>query len=406
MSTPRPDGHTPVELAIVCAVELITDPVELDDLETQWDQLAIACQAPMMSPAFVMAWWRHLAPVTACARVVVVREDDRLIGIAPFYIDMAKPHRRDLRLPGIEIGARLAPLALPGREADVAQGIMQALMRTQPRPDLIALEGMPLTANWAADMRAQASGRMRPITWQYQVHGCPVTTLDAGSFDGWLATKSSHFRSHMRRQRRQFAAAEGTTRVSDPTTLNADITTFMRLHTARWEHRGGSSLTALGTRLPAMLKDMGTTLLHEHDSRFRLYMLEVAGEPMGAHLCLAAGGYVIGMATGWDERFAQLRPGNIGALATIEHALTQGDRCFDMGVVELAYKARFADTSAPVAWTVLIPGGRRFPQTYLSVASMVGRQSIRNAIKQRVSSKQKDHYRRLRQRLRKRRPAR
>ena len=244
----------------MCSVELITDLSDLDGPETQWDRLAVACQAPMMSPACVMAWWRHLAPATARARVVVVKEGDKLIGIAPFYIDLAK-RRRDLRLPGIEIGARLAPLALSGHEADVAQGIMQAVTHSEPRPDLIALEGMPLTSNWASDMRTNSPRRARPIAWQYQVLSCPVVTLNTKSFDEWLGSKSSKFRSQMRRARRDFTSVGGTERISTSETLRGDIAALMHLHESRWTHRGRSSFADYGDALPAMLHDIGQTLL-------------------------------------------------------------------------------------------------------------------------------------------------
>ena len=389
----------------MCAVKLITDLSELGEVEAQWDRLAVACQAPMMSPACVMAWWRHLAPATACARVVVLEEDETLIGIAPFYIDpAARRGRRDLRLPGIEIGARLAPLALPGREADVAQEIMRTVIHTEPRPDLIALEGMPLAFNWPHDMQTRSPGRVRPTVWQYQVLSCPVVTLNAKSFDEWLSGKSSKFRSQMRRAKRDFAAAGGTERISTLETLRGDIAALMHLHESRWTHRGRSSFAAYGNALPAMLHDIGQTLLKK-DGRFRLRMLEIDKRPICADLTLSAGGRVIGMISGWDDHFANLKPSMLAMLGTIEEALSRGDRLFDLGVVDKSYKLRFADTNAPVSWTILLPKGMRFPKTYCSVTLMVGRHTIKSAIKQRASSEQRDRYRRLRQRLRERRLA-
>jgi len=173
----------------------------------------------------------------------------------------------------------------------------------------------------------------------------------------------------------------------------------MRLHAQRWESRGKSNLIALGAGLPAMLKDMGTALLTQHDGRFRLQILEVADEPAAAQLCLAAGGYVVGAIIGWDERFARLRPGNVGMLASIEEGFVRGDQYFDMGVVDQSYKLRFTDTSAPVGWTVIMLPGPRLPLTFLSVAAMVGRREMRNTAKRVMTREQADRYRRLRKRL-------
>ena len=164
--------------------EVITELRELDPLESAWDELAVANRLPLMSPACVMAWWRHLAPPGAEPRIVAVRDGEQLVGLAPFY-----GYRRrgggglGLRLPGIELAGRLAPLAVPGRERAVAQALGRALTGSDPRPDLVILEGMPITPDWAAALREAWPGRLRPASRRYQVSGCPTVSLNAGSFD-------------------------------------------------------------------------------------------------------------------------------------------------------------------------------------------------------------------------------
>src|SRR5205085_1886435 len=129
----------------VLVPELITELSDLDALEPAWDQLAVANRLPLMSPACVRAWWRHLAPATARPQVIVVTDEQQLVGLAPFYIDLARPARR-LRLPGIELAGRLAPLAEPGREREVAESAGPVLAGVTPRPELVALEGTPLSS--------------------------------------------------------------------------------------------------------------------------------------------------------------------------------------------------------------------------------------------------------------------
>ncbi len=116
-------------------------------LRSEWDELAVACALPLMAPATVMSWWRHLAPPSAEPRSVAVRDGKQLIGLAPFYVTPEARQRVDYRLPGIELAARLSPLATPGREWEVAGVVAQALATARPRPDLIALEGHPSRLN-------------------------------------------------------------------------------------------------------------------------------------------------------------------------------------------------------------------------------------------------------------------
>ena len=286
------------------ATELITDISETSALQNEWDELADNAQLPLMAPACAHAWWRHLAPATARARIVTVSAGGRLIGIAPFYVDPAASHGRlDMRLPGIELAGRLAPLAAAGREREVASEIARAIALAVPRPDVVAIEGLPCTMSWPASLRADWPGRARPVSSTYSTHSCPTVSLEGASFEQWLASKSSNFRGQMRRLLRQFAAAGGTERACTIDTLAADVETFMHLHASRWERRGGSHVLALGERLAAMLRDLGASQLES--GRFRLRLLEIDGEPVSAQLFVAAGGRVLYVNGGWDERYAR-----------------------------------------------------------------------------------------------------
>jgi CelD/BcsL family acetyltransferase involved in cellulose biosynthesis len=379
--------------------EVITERSKLDPLQAEWDELAVANQLPLMSPACVMAWWRHLASSGAEPRVVVVRDGDQLVGLAPFYVDLGRSGGGlGLRLPGIELGGRLAPLAAAGHQPAVAETLAKMLADSSLRPALVAFEGMPLLADWATTLREAWPGRRRPASRRYQVSGCPIVSLQGSSFDAWLSAKSSNFRREMRRLRRQFAAAGGTTRSSTLDTLSADIDVFVRLHGSRWEDRGSSRLLDLGVDLPAVLNDIGQTLLNR-EGRFRLRLCEVEGEPISAQLFLAAGGRVLYINGGWDERFAKFKPSMLGILAVIEDAFERGEDCVDLGLGEQHYKLRFADDNDLVAWTILIPAGVQLPLILLRTMPMRGRARLQSMLKQRLSEKQFSKLRRGLRRL-------
>jgi CelD/BcsL family acetyltransferase involved in cellulose biosynthesis len=378
---------------------LVTDREELDALVSDWDALAVANERPQMAPGWVLAWWDHAAPAGALVRVVAVRDGERLVGLAPFYVEpSARRTRIDYRLAGIELCAGLEPLALPGREWEVAAAIGAALDGAMPRPDVIALEGVPLGAHWPLALREGWPGRRRPTLRRYHLQGCPLATLREDSFERWFAAKSSNFRSQMRRLRRQFEAAGGTTRLADATTLHDDVAAFVRLHAGRWEDRGHSNLVALGERLPELLEDAGRALVDA--GRFRLRMLELDGEPISAQLFLVAGGTVLYLNGGWDERHAKLKPSMLGLLDTVEEAFAHGQRRIDLGLGEQAYKLRFADGSDPVAWSILLAPGARRPLARAHIAPMLARYALRDAAKRVLSPEQADRLRALRGRVR------
>lgn len=381
------------------ASEVVTELSQLSPLAGEWDELASANQLPLMAPACVMAWWRNLAPARAQPRVIVVRDGGRLVGLAPFYLQPGwRGGGLGLRLPGIELGGRLAPLVAAGHEPAVAGEIASALASCAARSGAVTLEGTPLSSDWAAALGDGWPGRRRPASRRYQVSGCPTVSLREDSFEAWLSAKSSNFRREMRRLRRQFIAAGGTTRSSTVESLPSDIDLFVRLHVARWEGRGSSSFVGLGERLAGVLGDMGHALL-EQEGRFRMRMLEVDGEPISAQLFLAAGGRVLYINGGWDERFAKLKPSMLGILDAIEEGFERGESRVDLGLGEQSYKLRFADGSDPVAWTILTPVGMRLPLTLLRTAPLRGGAALRNLIKARLSEQQLARLMKLREAL-------
>jgi CelD/BcsL family acetyltransferase involved in cellulose biosynthesis len=383
----------------VLVAELVTARDALEPLSAEWDALAVACDRPQMAPGFQLAWWRHVAPADARPRLVTVRECDRLVGLAPFYVEpSARRARIDYRLPGIELCGGIAPLAVRDREWEVATAIGATLASAKPRPDLIALEGLPIATPWAAALRDRWPSARRPILRQYHLHGCPLVTLEeASSFDAWLAGKSPNFRGQMRRLRRRFAAAGGTTRLATDATLEEDVAAFTRLHTERWEDRGSSNLVQLGERLPAMLSDAARALLPS--GRFRLRMLELDGEAISAQLFLAAGRTVLYLNGGWDVRHAKLKPSMLGLLDTVEETFATGEQRIDLGVGDQDYKQRFADGNDPVGWSILMPPGPRRPLTLAHTAPMLARYALRDVAKRALSDKQAARLRALRGRL-------
>jgi len=377
---------------------LVTDVASLERLAPEWDALAVANGLPQMSPAWVLAWWRHVAPAGAEPRVVTVRDGERLIGLAPFYVESHGGGRLDARLPGIEIAARLAPLAVAGREWDVAASIGGALAHADRRPDALRLEGLPLETQWLTALRDAWPGALRPPVRLTGVDGNPLIAMREPSFDAWFAGRSANFRQQMRRLRRRFEQAGGVSRVATRATLAQDAATLTRLHTMRWDRRGHSNLAELGGCFTAFTIALGEQLLD--DGRFALRVLELGGEPIGAQLFVRAGGTTLFVNGGWDERRAELKPSLLSLLDAVEEAFALGAERFDLGVGEQSYKLRFADGSAPLAWGVLMAPGARLPLTAARTLPALANALLRDSARRTLSEHQLDRLRATRDRLR------
>lgn len=376
--------------------ELIEDAAHLAELAPEWHALAIAMAQPMVLPAWMLGWFRHLAPPDAALRAVAVRERGRLVGLAPMFVEPAKAGRVDYRLLGVN-SSRTTPLAVPGREWEVADAIAPVLAAARPRPDIIALESSPLRTQWPRALCHAWPGKVGARAISYLIQPAPVVSLGANSFEDWLAGKSSNYRSEMRRRRRGFEKVGGSTRVTTMETLTDDIASYIRLHKGRWAGRGTSSMVGIEDRMQALLIDLGTELLG--DGHFRLLLLEADGEAIAAQVHLEAGGEVLFVNSGWDERFARFSPSVLCLLAALELGFARGDRRLDLGPGNHPYKLRMADGVDPTSSTILMLPGRRLPLTYARTAPLLIRWRAVNTAKRVLSSANVDRLRGVRARL-------
>ena len=358
--------------------ELVGDEAALEPFRAGWDELAVALARPFCSPAWMLAWWRHAAPDGALLRTVVVLDGEEVAGIAPFFEADGK-----LRLLAVEASLGVEPLARSGEEAEVARAVAEALADLGPR--LIRLEGARATPSWPRLLTEAWPGRG---TWSRQELDMPspVVTIEGTTFDEWMALRSSHFRSSLRRNRRRLDEAGAVFRVVTEAELEPALGAFAELHHARWRARGGSGVLTPGVE--KMLPDVARELAPEN--RFRLYAVEIEGRVVAADICVSAGGETSWWLTGHDDEWGRSNPTMVNVVAAIEHSFALGERRFDLGGGRLELKSRLADQEDILEWTLLVPRGRRYALTRLQLlagsaapgrlgAALAGDESARQA---------------------------
>jgi hypothetical protein len=299
--------------------ELIDDVDGLAPFVAEWDALAVVRGRPYCAPAWQLAWWRHARPPPALLRTVVVLEQGRLVGIVPLYCERPLLREWQWALLGSSIASRIEPLTDVGMEEAVARVTAEVLAATDPRPRLLRLSQIPAESPWPTLVRDAWPARQSRLVWERSVPA-PILALDADDLDAWLAAKSRNFR---------FATTED---------LERDLAAFVRLHHARWDWRGGSM--ALTPGMDQALDEAARTLAPE--GRLRLSSIDIADRTIGSLLFLAAGGQVSYWNGGYDAVFAKYRPGLVGLVEAIGHALAAGDSRFDLGPGDQEYKARLA----------------------------------------------------------------
>ena len=184
----------------------------------------------------------------------------------------------------------------------------------------------------------------------------PVVLMPEGGFESWLAGRSGNFRQQMRAARRRIIREGGEFRVvGDLDELPRAVDDFVALHEMRWGGRSG--LPSHG--LAEMLREAGSALLPR--GRFRLCSIHLDGEAIAAAVNVVAGGRTAYWNIGWNPDRSRYKPGMLAVLWSLEDAFSRGGRAFDLGGGANAYKDRFTDVDAPLAWSALIPRGSRQP---------------------------------------------
>jgi CelD/BcsL family acetyltransferase involved in cellulose biosynthesis len=342
--------------------ELITDLAGVEALASEWERLAVAASKPVAAAAWVLAWWRHVAPSDLQARVVVLRDRGELTGVAPFHLASNRGGVAEYRLMAADFGVCMEPLALPGREWELAGAIAAELRATSPRVASVGFGPMPIASPWVAALVESWQGPMRSLARRTRIEPAPLVQLIEPGYEQWFATLSSKLRRDLRKCERLFEEAGGTTRWTDATTLRADAESFARLHSSHWEGRGWSRLADLGPRLPDWLEELGRSLIGE--GRLGLCVLEVEGEPVCVDLSISAGEEVAGLNVGWDDSFARMAPAKLAVLRVIADAYAKDIRRVGLGNGGLANKIRLANGDDPVAWTTVIPASPMAPLAY------------------------------------------
>ncbi len=372
---------------------VIDDPRDAEPIRDQWEDLAVAAGRPFCSPAWMLAWWAHARTGDARLRTIVLSERGRVLAVAPFFAQVGRFGLVEYRLLGAGHFHRIGVVCREEHEAQVEAPLAEALRTLQPQPSSIVWEGIDGGDVWPA-RTAHGLGGWAGVKLRRDAEMGNATVRVAGvTFDQWLGDTSRNFRQGLRRDRRNLAQAGGLIRrTHTEDELEPDLDAFARLHHARWASRGGSGF--LDESLIAMLREIGGCQLAS--DRFRLYLVELDGMPIGAAVCAAAGGVVAAWATGMDDAYRRLSPTRLALLGAIEETFERGEVSFDFGGGNGGYKVRFANHSAPVVWVTQFPRGLRYPVTRAQLMPKQTRYRLRDLARRLPPDRQQQLKRMLR----------
>jgi CelD/BcsL family acetyltransferase involved in cellulose biosynthesis len=296
----------------------------LESLREEWMHLAEQGQNIFATWEFATTWWEHFGAGRRLLTVGCRNSDGELFAILPLYLWGRRP-LRVMRFLGNGAGDILGPVCRPERFQDAAYALRRLLEVAPWDWDVFVGENLPGDQDWPARLGGHRIRR----------EGSPVLRA-ADGFEQFLARRSSNFRWQVRSRERRLASRYRIRyRLSDSTTLDADLDDLFRLHEAcHGEH------SSFGGRRASFHR----AFAHRAFERgwLRLWMLELDDCPVAAEYGFRFGGVESFFQSGRDP---ELQRESVG-MALLVHTIRNG---FDDGIHEFAflrgqepYKYRFA----------------------------------------------------------------
>jgi CelD/BcsL family acetyltransferase involved in cellulose biosynthesis len=313
-------------------------PEPFESLEEDWIRLGVLSGNVFSTWEWASVWWRHYGQDRPLLTASVRDAGGAVVAILPLYLSIDRSVRV-ARFIGHGAGDELGPVCEPGDARGEA-----ALAAAADGWDVLLAERLVGEGH-----ASRLGGRL------LAEDSSPVIDLPEGGWDEYLATRSSNFRSQVRRKERKLIREHGLSyrHSDDPERLDDDLTALFDLHHARW---AGESSGALAGRREAFHREFAAVA--QQRGWLRLWLAEIDGRAVAAWYGFRFGGadwyYQFGRDPDWDKASVGL----VLLAHTVRDALESGQREYRLLRGGESYKDRFA-TRDPGLETVAVPRGAR-----------------------------------------------
>jgi CelD/BcsL family acetyltransferase involved in cellulose biosynthesis len=329
-AAPSSRGFTAADAPLV--LEEVRSLSALHELRPAWERLL--ARAPYATPFQSAEWlipWAELFGAEGLLVLAAWRGGD-LVGLAPLRADEG-PDGITLSFLGRGISDYSGFLVLPSEGEHIARALWHRLLELRRRWDVCDLNALP-PGDPAFHIPLPAP--LREVVQDEDV--CPYLPLPGAA--GQLVDVLPHRMGHraLRYLRRLQREGELRFELADPSTVDAHMDDFFRLHTARWENR----------QLPGVLADEDVRTFHclvAHGmcarGRLRLHALRWKGQVCAMVYAFVHGRRVYSYLSGFDPELASYSLGTVSIFHALRHAVDEGCEVFDFLRGDEAYKYRW-----------------------------------------------------------------
>ncbi len=345
-------GSSPTNAAL--RLQTFTSFDDAQAIAAQWDALTTRLDGSLyMTFSWCQIWWRHYGAGREL-RLIIVRADEELAGVLPFFIDrlwLPVGGARVAKLVGSDSTVALVePPVRPGVAAEAFALAMKQLY-VADRADMVHVGPCSGTSAQLDALResAAAIGDVAKLV-RDRVSGSHTVFEMPDGFDAYLRSLSKNHRSNYRRNVNKLNKTFnfGVDVVRDAYTLEREFEDFVEMHQAQWKavNKLGHFDDWPGSR--EFSRDLVRTLART--DRVRLIRLLADDQVVAYYWCFGMNGRYYwrlpARATGkeWD----QFALGRVGLMKMMESAAAEGVTAIEAGTGRYEYKEQLKAKTFPL----------------------------------------------------------
>ena len=283
-------------------------------LRAEWIELEsrAAQDNPFLSYLWQHAWWEELGRGELA--LMTFRDRDRLVGIAPTYVEIAGGFPVVRFGGGLEVTDYLGFMVEDGYEVAVGRSFMEYCLGV----DNLVLDLHFLRSDGVTLKALTAAARDLDRRYSVEEEEVSPRIVLLGSWDEYLATLSKKDRHELRRKRRRLDEAGGwTIRETSAATLAGDLEAFFDLHAKSTRAKADfmtDEVRGFFRHICAHLEEVGWLSLRT---------LELDGRPAAAVLGFVHRGKLLLYNSGYDPEYNRLSVGFVLMSEEIRLAIEQ-----------------------------------------------------------------------------------
>jgi CelD/BcsL family acetyltransferase involved in cellulose biosynthesis len=326
------------------SVERISRVEGLKDIETQWDEVLQASKSNtlFLSYGWIYNWWKSFSKDKELL-ILVVKESDEIIGIAPLMIEKYKVGRLTFKQISFIHNAHCYHLdfIITRRTHDVIELILKYLKNEVKNWKRIYLNRIPVSSN---NIKAIRNSCWKSYLLKDQYGGiAPYITVNE-TWEDYYTKRKRKFRGQERDWKKLFnkeGLAEFKIYNNDPS-IDSVIKTVFEIDKTTWKEKEGSAVCST----PELRQFYSEIIRIASENRqLVLVILYLNVKPAGFLLCINYYGTLYELKMGFDPKISKYSLGYLIENHLLEHIFNESkvEKCDLLGGEFTHWKKRYTD---------------------------------------------------------------